>query len=64
MIPKSLAGPGLLADVITVKFANVIPFYRHEKRLGRLGIELLRTAMGQWAKNVADRCRPPGSDGN
>ena len=58
MIPKSLAGPGLLADVITAKFADAIPFYRHEKRLARLGIELSRTVMCQWAEKVADRCRP------
>ena len=58
MNPKSLAGPGLLADVITAKFADAIPFYRHEKRLARLGIELSRTVMCQWAEKVADRCQP------
>lgn len=58
MLPKSLAGPGLLADVITAKFADAIPFYRHEKRLERLGLRISRSVMVGWAQKAAHACKP------
>jgi transposase len=58
LIPKSLAAPGLLAGVITAKFADAIPFYRHEKQLERLGISVSRTLMSNWAEKIATFCRP------
>lgn len=58
LIPKSLAAPGLLAGVITAKFADAIPFYRHEKQLERLGITVSRTLMSNWAEKIAALCLP------
>lgn len=56
MIPKSLAGPGLLAHMITTKFADAVPFYRQEKQLARLGIRLSRTTMNEWSQKAAQCC--------
>lgn len=36
-IDKGLPGPGLLAHVITEKYADHIPLYRQERRLARAG---------------------------
>ncbi len=33
IIPKSIATPGLLAHILTAKFADALPFYRQEKQL-------------------------------
>jgi transposase len=56
MIPKSIATPGLLAHILTAKFADALPFYRQEKQFTRIGIELARSTMCNWAMKVADAC--------
>lgn len=48
-IPKSLAAPGLLAHVILSKYEDHIPLYRQEKIWYRLGIELARSTLCNWA---------------
>jgi transposase len=48
IIPKSIAHHSLIADVMTAKFADGIPFYRQEKILARDGIELSRQTMSGW----------------
>ena len=40
IIPGSIATPGLLANVLTAKFADSLPFYRQETIFARLGIEV------------------------
>lgn len=39
-IPKSIATPGLLAHILTAKFADALSFYRQEKQFSRIGVEL------------------------
>jgi len=56
MIPKSMATPGLLAHILTGKFADALPFYRQEKQFLRLGVELPRSTMCSWAMKVAQSC--------
>ena len=56
MIPKSIATPGLLAHVLTAKFADALPFYRQEKQFSRIGVELPRSTMCNWAMKVAQAC--------
>jgi len=56
MIPKSMAAPGLLAHILTAKFADALPFYRQEKQFSRIGIELPRSTMCNWAMKVAQGC--------
>ncbi len=49
IIPKSIASPGLLAHILTGKFIDHTPFYRQEKQFIRLGVEVSRTSMCNWA---------------
>jgi len=58
IIPKGLATAGLLAYVLTAKFVDALPFYRQEKQFNRLGIELPRRTMCNWAMKAADACQP------
>ena len=56
MIPKSMATPGLLAHVLTAKFGDALPFYRQEKQFARIGVELPRSTMCNWAMKVSQAC--------
>ena len=56
MIPKSMATPGLLAHILVAKFADALPFYRQEKQFVRIGVELSRSTMCNWAIKVAQVC--------
>lgn len=58
IIPKSMASPGLLAHIHVTKFADAVPFYRQEGQFRRLGIEINRTSMCNWAMLVAEACGP------
>ncbi len=57
-IDKGMAGPGLLAYVITSKFADHLPLYRLESIFGRNGFEIGRSTMSVWAGDVADLLKP------
>jgi len=46
-LPKSNAGPGLLAHISTTKFVDAVPLHRQEKQLERLRIYLGRTTMAR-----------------
>ena len=56
MIPKSMATPGLLSHILTAKFEDALPFYRQEKQFARIGVELPRSTMCNWAIKTADAC--------
>jgi transposase len=58
MIPKSIAGPGLLAHVLTAKFVDGTPFYRQESQFARITVEIKRATMCNWAMKVAEACAP------
>jgi transposase len=58
IIPKGIATAGLLAHILVSKFCDALPFYRQEKIFERLGIEVPRATMANWAIHVAERCRP------
>lgn len=57
-IPKSIAGPGLLAYVVTAKYQDALPLYRQEKAFQRLGVDLSRQTMANWMLKVSDLCQP------
>jgi transposase len=57
ILPKSFATPGLLAHIFTAKFVDSLPFYRQEKQLARMGIELKRATMCNWAVQIAQKCQ-------
>jgi len=57
-VEKGLAGPGLVAHVITAKYADHLPLYRQEGIFARHGIQISRSTMCGWAGEVARLCRP------
>jgi len=58
IIPKGIATPGLLAQILVSKFCDALPLYRQEKIFARLGINIPRATMANWAIHVDQRCRP------
>lgn len=58
IIPKSIASPGLLAHVLTGKFVDSLPFYRQEKQFTRIGVDITRSSMCNWAMKASEACRP------
>jgi transposase len=57
-IDKGLAGPGLLAQVVTSKYGDHLPLYRLEGIFDRLGVSLSRQTMCDWIASSADLLRP------
>ena len=57
-IPKSKAGPGLLAHILVSKFCGSLPFYRQENILKRSGVDLGRASFCQWAMRCGDLMIP------
>lgn len=58
LIPKSIATPELLAYLLTSKFVDALPFYRQERILARIGVDLSRATMCNWAIQVARLLEP------
>jgi transposase len=58
LIPKSVVSGGLMAHILTAKFADSLPFYRQERQFTRLGVDICRTSMCRWAMRVAETCMP------
>src|SRR5271170_6535334 len=57
-IDKGMAGPGLLAYVITSKFADYLPLYRLQSIFSRNGFEIDRATQSVWCGDAADLLRP------
>jgi transposase len=57
-IEKGMAGPGLLAYVVTSKFADYVPLYRLQNIFARAGFAIDRSTMCVWAGDVADLVKP------
>jgi transposase len=47
-IPKSIATPSLLAQIITSKYQYALPLYRQEAMFQQYGIDLSRKTMTDW----------------
>jgi transposase len=60
VIERGLPGPGLVAHVITSKYADHQPLYRQEAMLARHapGLDLTRSTMCGWMKAAADLLTP------
>lgn len=58
LIPKAIASGGLMAHILTAKFADSLPFYRQERQFARLGADISRATMCRWAMRVAEACLP------
>ena len=57
-IDKGLAGPGLLAYIVTSKFSDYLPLYRLEDIFARQGVEISRATQSVWCGDVADLAEP------
>jgi transposase len=57
-IAGGLPGPGLLAQVLTSKYADHIPLHRFQRISARHGVELSRQTTCGWAMQCADLFRP------
>ena len=57
-IDKGLAGPGLLAYIVTSKYSDYLPLYRLEDIFARQGFEISRATQSVWCGNVADLVEP------
>jgi transposase len=58
VIDRGLAGPGLLAYIVTSKFADYLPLYRLEDIFARQGFEISRATQAVWCGDVAELVEP------
>jgi transposase len=57
-IDKGLAGPGLLAQIITSKYSDHLPLNRQENILHRNGVHVSRSTQCDWMRSCADLLGP------
>lgn len=68
-IGREIAGPGLLARVLTGKYSERTPLYRQTEILARQGVDLSRALLSNWVDawcrywHRAERRRKPGVSG-
>jgi transposase len=59
-LPKAIAGPGLLAQIIIDKYVDHLPLYRQMERFKREGINIPYSTIGDWIKNGCTFIDPLG----
>ena len=57
-IDRGLAGPGLLAHVLTSKFSDHLPLYRQSEIYAREGVELDRSTLAKWVGETSHLLQP------
>lgn len=57
-VEKGIPGPGLLAHVLTSKYADHLPLHRLEGIFERNGVEIARSTMCDWVGYAADQLEP------
>ena len=57
-IPRSIAGPGLLAETIVRRFQDHLPLHRMERMYGREGFPLNRSTICGWHFQVSELVTP------
>jgi hypothetical protein len=55
---KGIAGPGLLAHVITSKYVDRLPLYRRRQQVKRHGVTLPLSTLTDWVRQSADLFSP------
>jgi len=58
LIPQGIATAGLVSYILISKFADALPFYRQEKIFARIGVEIGRATMSNWAIHAGNSCEP------
>jgi len=57
-IDKGIPGPGVLAEVLTNKYAYHLPLYRQQEMFRRFGLEMPRSTLCGWVGYAADSLAP------
>jgi transposase len=57
-IERGLAGPGLLAHVVTCKLADHLPLYRIQQIFARQQVDISRSTLCGWMKAAAEVVQP------
>jgi transposase len=57
-IAKGLCGPGLLAHVVTAKFADHVPVHRLAGQLARSGVTVASSTLGDWLFRASELLTP------
>jgi len=57
-IPRSVAGPGMLADTVVKRWQDHLPLHRLEGIYARDGVELARSTMCGWHEQASELCSP------
>ncbi len=57
-LPKSYAGPGLLAHVLTSKYGDHLPLYRQSEIYAREGVALSRSTLADWVGGCTQLLNP------
>jgi transposase len=58
LLPKSIAGPELVAYTIIAKYCDHIPLYRQQAIWDRFNIDMPRSSLCGWLMKVAELCEP------
>lgn len=57
-LPRSYAGAGLLAHVLTSKYADHLPLYRQSEIYAREGVDLSRSTLADWVGGASQLLNP------
>ena len=57
-VPRSMAGPGLLAHVLVSKFDDHVPLYRQAEILARMGADIPDTTLVDWCGRAMKVLQP------
>jgi transposase len=58
LIPKSMAGPSLLAHIAVSKYADALPLYRQTQIFSRHGVDLPRSTLSSWMIRCGEAIQP------
>lgn len=54
-LDRSIAGAGLLSQVLVAKYVDHIPLHRQQQMFARLGFEIPRKSLCEWSAGVVDQ---------
>jgi transposase len=58
LLPKSNAGPGLLAYTVIAKYQDSLPLYRQQRIFARHGVDLPRHTLANWLIRASEAMAP------
>lgn len=58
VIPRGMAGPGLLSQVLVSKYCDHLPLYRQSQIYARAGVDLARSTLADWVGDCTGLLSP------